>query len=92
MQTGRVEANLVTLNEAVKLPYIAELIEQKTTGPEKGAVKCSDLTFFESEFHRLRDELKQASENSHLPEDPTGSSALNDLLIRVRLTADHTQT
>jgi len=35
MQTGVVEANLVTLNETAKLPYVAELIPRKVAGAEK---------------------------------------------------------
>jgi len=36
MRTGEVEANLLSLNETAKLPYIDDLVERKLTGPEKG--------------------------------------------------------
>lgn len=85
MRTGRVEADLNVLNEDAKLSYVADLIEQKTNGPEKGTVNGADLSFLESEYERLNAELIRASGNSHLPEDATGSAALNDLLVRVRM-------
>lgn len=34
MRTGEVEANLVTLNESFRLPYIPDLIARKLKGPE----------------------------------------------------------
>lgn len=85
MCTGKVEANLVRLNETARLPYIAELIERKTSGPEKGRLEMADLDFHEREYQRLRVELEQAHEQSHLPETPSGAAALHDLLVRLRL-------
>lgn len=85
MQTGEIEANLVKLNEIFKLPYLPELIEQKLTGAEKGALKNPDLEFYRGEYERLRAALQTAYENSNLPETPSGKDALSDLLIRLRL-------
>jgi len=85
LRTGKVEANLATLNEHAKLPYITDLIQQKQQGPEKGEVESADMTFFEGEHERLRAELNEAADNSHLPENATGEPALNDLLIRLRM-------
>src|SRR5258706_6495755 len=34
-RTGEVEANLVTLNERFRLPFIADLVARKLAGPEK---------------------------------------------------------
>ncbi len=85
MQTGQVEANLLRLNETARLPYIAELIERKTAGPEKGRLDQADLAFHQAEFERLRAALEQASQASRLPESPKGAAALNALLIRLRL-------
>src|SRR5437870_9578739 len=39
MRSGEVQANLVRLNEVFRLPYVPELIERKTTGPEKGCLE-----------------------------------------------------
>ena len=67
------------------VPYIADLIELKTTGPEKGRLEEADIEFHEREYERLRSELQQAFERSRLPEIPSGAEALHDLLVRVRL-------
>ena len=85
MRTGVVEANLVRLNEDARLPYIPELIERKTTGLEKGVLERADLEFHEGEYRRLLAELEQAFQTSSLPEAPTSFAALNDLLVKIRL-------
>jgi uncharacterized protein len=87
MRTGEVEANLVTLNEGFRLPYIPELVSRKLSGPEKSKLEDADIAFHESEYQRLRDELQAAHDASSLPELPSEDTrmALNDLLIRVRL-------
>lgn len=87
MRTGEVEANLVTLNETFKLPYIPELVARKLSGPEKSKLADADVAFHESEYQRLRGELQAAHETTHLPEVPSEETrrALNDLLVRVRL-------
>ncbi len=89
MRTGQVEANLPRLNETARLPYIADLINRKANGPEKGVLDKADLLFHEQEYERLRGELQKAFEASSLPEVPPkeASAALNDLLVRVRLKA-----
>ena len=38
MRTGEVEANLVTLNETFRLPYVDDLIARKLAGPEQGTL------------------------------------------------------
>jgi predicted nucleotidyltransferase len=85
MRTGKVEANLAKLNETARLPYIAELIERKTSGPEKGQLEQADLAFHQREYERLRTELQKTFEESKLPETPSGAAALQDLLVRLRL-------
>jgi predicted nucleotidyltransferase len=87
MRTGMIEANLVTLNEQFKLPYVAELVARKLAGPEKSKLEDADIAFHESEYQRLRAELQTAHDNSQLPELPSDETraALNDLLVRVRL-------
>jgi uncharacterized protein len=86
MQTGAVEANLVHLNERFRLPYLPELIARKLAGPEHGALEDADLTFHRAEYKRLVVALEDAQRASTLPEVPTGRAALDDLLIRLRLT------
>ena len=85
MRTGEIEANLVRLNEAAKLPYIPDLIARKVAGPEKGKLDRADLEFHEREFERLRAELDRAHDESKLPEGPRATAAMNDLLVRIRL-------
>jgi uncharacterized protein len=86
MQTGEVEANLVTLNQQFKLSYIDELIARKIGGPEKARLD-SDLTFYAQEYERLKQVLRAAADASNLPERPSplAYAALNDLLVRLRL-------
>jgi predicted nucleotidyltransferase len=87
MRTGKIEANLVTLNQEFRLPYIPDLVARKLVGPEKSTLKDADVTFHESEYQRLRSELQMAHDASQLPELTSGETraALNELLIRVRL-------
>lgn len=87
MRTGQVEANLVTLNQRFKLPYIADLVARKLSGPEQSKLDDTDVTFHESEYNRIRAELQAAHEASQLPELPSDETrrALNDLLVRLRL-------
>lgn len=85
MRTGIVEANLVTLNESFRLPYVGELIARKLAGPEHAALPNVDLPFHQGEYERLRGELEEAHQASKLPEVPAGKLALNDLLVRLRL-------
>ncbi len=85
MRTGQIEANLVTLNEELRLSYIDDLIARKLAGPEKAKLDDNDLSFYQQEYDRLRGMLEEAHQGSQLPEAPTAKAALNDLLIRTRL-------
>ena len=87
MRTGEVQANLVTLNETFKLPYLEELVARKLAGPEQSKLEDADVALHEREYERLRGELQAAHEASGLPEVPSDETrrVLNDLLIRVRL-------
>lgn len=85
MRTGEVEANLVRLNETAQLPYIPELIDRKTSGPEKGQLEQTDLEFHRREYERLLAALQQAFQESRLPDSPYSASALHDLLVRLRV-------
>ncbi len=91
MRTGKIEANLVTLNEEFRLPYIPDLVARKSAGPEKSKLEDADVAFHESEYQRLRSELQVAHDASQLPELPSEEArvALNDLLLRVRLNGSH---
>lgn len=88
MQTGNIEANLLHLNTHFNLPYVPELVERKLTGEEKSTLNNADLAFHTREYERLYQQLETAYEQSHLPDDISISSksALNGLLVRLRLT------
>lgn len=85
MRTGEVDANLVRLNAAFGLSYIPELVAHKTASSEKAPWEIGDPAFHHREYLRLRRDLEEASQASALPDAPLGRSALNDLLVRLRL-------
>lgn len=87
MQTGEVEANLQHLNEMARYSFIDDLIARKLAGPETSQLPEADLPFHEGMVQRLSGELEVASAASRLREAPAGKSALNDLLVRLRLGA-----
>lgn len=82
MRTGRVEANIVLLNEDFSLNAISELIHMKTA--EKVAPPELDWEFHAKELDRLESELDSSYESSHLGEDRDWDG-LNEFLIRLRL-------
>ena len=86
MRTGEVEANLVTLNEDLRLPYIADLVARKLAGPEKSALDDADVSFHQAEYERWRGELQAAHDACRLLEAPSEEtrSALSELLVRIR--------
>jgi len=85
MRTGRIEANLNTLNEEFRLPYVPELVDRKTHGSERGTLNSGEAEFHAGEYTRLIAQLEAAAAATHLPPEPTCREALNDLVIRVRL-------
>jgi predicted nucleotidyltransferase len=84
MRSGEVEANLVRLNEVVRLPTVADLIARKLTGPEHSVLDDGDTELHHREYQRLRAELEAAHQASGLPQRPTARSELDDLLVRLR--------
>ncbi len=88
MRTGRIVANLVTLNEEFRLPQIGELVSAKLDGGERCILEDANLTFHQARYERLLDELRQAHEVSTLAEAPDGREALDDLLVRLRLASN----
>jgi hypothetical protein len=86
MRTGKVEANLLTLNEDARLPYISELVERKEQGSERCTLDAAEREFHRAEYTRLTAALAAAGAESRLPSEPSAREALNDLLVRLRLT------
>jgi predicted nucleotidyltransferase len=87
MRTGKVEANLVRLNESFRLPYVPDLVGRKLAGPEQSALRDADVDLHRGEYERLRGVLDEAFAGSTLPEAPSARAGLNDLLLRLRLPA-----
>lgn len=85
LNTGKIEASLVNLNQNFQLSYINELIDRKSTSSEKSLLNEIDLEFYDREYQRLQNELEEAFHNSHLPNDPAAKLELNNLLIQLRL-------
>lgn len=87
MRTGRIEANLLTLNEDARLGFIPELVARKLAGAEQSRLEDADIAFHEAQYQRLRAELQSAFEASGLPEAPGEATrrALDALLIKLRL-------
>jgi hypothetical protein len=87
MRTGIVEPNLVKLNGAFRLSYIPDLIACKQDGPEKSVLEDTNVAFCQKEYERLLSELEAAHQVSSLPETPSAQEALNDLLVRLRMSS-----
>ena len=85
MRTGQIEANLGNLNQEFKLPYINDLIAQKLSGTEHGAIQDNDLEFHKSEFERLLRLLEAERDTSSLPAETDAYQRINDFLLAVRL-------
>ena len=85
MRAGEVNANLPSLNETFGLPYVKHLISCKTGGKEKQTVPDADMVFHEQEYSRLRELLEREHERSSLPDSNRALSAINDLVVGVRL-------
>ena len=52
MRTGQIEANVLRLNEAFRLPYIPDLVACKLEGSEQVALG-DEVSFYQGEYERL---------------------------------------
>jgi uncharacterized protein len=85
MRTGRTEAHLPTLLDAVEAPkYLPELIEAKAEA-EHGAADGIDRETVRADVDALHTVLEEARAVSALPGNPPGARALKDFAVRVRL-------
>ena len=86
MRTGRIEANLVTLNQEFKLPHMSDLIARKLAGPEQASLPDDEIGVPAAASTSVCGKVRweSAMQASSLPEVPTAKLALNDLLIRFR--------
>ncbi|MDR3078238.1 MAG: nucleotidyltransferase domain-containing protein [Planctomycetota bacterium] len=85
MRSGEVEANLVHLNQDFKLGYIDELIAQKLSGAEHGAIQSGNMEFYKAEYDRLSVLLESESDGSSLPTEVNVRQDMNDFLVSIRL-------
>ena len=85
MRTGEIVANLTQLNDAFANPTIAELVDRKRQGAEKMTLDAAELAHHDRLLDGLEAELHAAHAASALPEEPTTTAALDDLVIRTRL-------
>ena len=84
MNTGKIEANLVSLNQEFKLPYLNNLVIKKMSESEKAILNNADIEFYKIEYDRLQNELKDAFGNSHLPDNSSAKPELNSFLLSIR--------
>lgn len=83
LETGRLEANLPRLNETFRLPFIPDLIAGKRQ--ERAVLGEADWAGHETAIAGLLARLEVAFRESRLREAPLNRPALDDFLVRVRL-------
>ncbi len=86
LSSGEIEADLRKLLEARPLPGVAELVERKRAGAEQGVLPAEEAAGHREALRALRAELESAAAASSLPDVPSQADALDDLLVRLRLT------
>lgn len=86
MREGEVVANITMLNEAFAYPHVNELVQRKREGAEKMALAADEIARHDVLLDELEATLHEAHGKSGLPEEPTTVAALNDFVVRLRLT------
>ena len=81
LRSGEIEANLLTLNKQQRLTQVDELIDRKRQSPEKHALELGETAKHEQYLDELEAELRQAHEQSSLPDQPTTADEL-DVFVR----------
>jgi predicted nucleotidyltransferase len=84
LRTHEVEANILTLNESFKLPFISDLVARKTSGTEKGRLQLGEFEKLLADAKKLEAQLDPASEQSGLPETVGNMAEIDDFLVRTR--------
>ena len=87
MQTGEVVSNIAVLNERFRIAEIDELVARKRVGAEKMLLNEHDLAKHAGVLDRLEAALVDAHDSSHLPDEATSATALEDFVVRLRLEA-----
>ena len=84
METGEIEANLPALLDARPAAGVADLIDRKRSGAEKGELPAAEAAAHLATLDRLATALETARDRTALPESPTAAAGLRDLLTRLR--------
>ncbi len=87
LRTGRLDSNVLSLNEEFALPQLQELIDRKRDGEEKMPLREDDLAVHGPHLDALQALLEDAHAQSTLPEEPTTAKALDAFVVRARLSA-----
>jgi predicted nucleotidyltransferase len=82
LRSGKVEANILNLNQVFQFSFINDLVAAKTV--EKVRLEELDWEFHRSKLTEVEKMLDRAFEESRLPEYPDRES-INLFLIRLRL-------
>jgi len=85
MRSGEIVADLGTLFPGHDLPYVPDLIAAKRAGEHAPLQGVVDPARLGADVDRLGATLREAAEESRLPDQPTAADALHDLVVRVRL-------
>ncbi len=88
-RTGKIESNIVTLNETFKFSFVDDLVREKIEGKEKSPLAGThSMDFYLREHVRLLAVLEDELSKSRLPQDadPSFVAELENFLIRVRRT------
>lgn len=88
METGDVVANIQLLNERFRVGEIEELVARKRDGAEKMRLDERELMAHARVLDRLEAQLDAAHAASHLPLEATSVEALNDFVVRLRLSTN----
>lgn len=85
LDTGKIESNLVELNERFRLTQVDELIARKRAGHEKLELGGDEAEQHAKWLDELEMRLAETHAGSSLPERATGRQALDDFLVRARM-------
>ncbi len=85
LQGGGIESNINVLNDEFKLPQISKLVARERSGAEKERLSPEEVEVHLTSLEGLETRLQTAYDRSTLPQEPTSVRALNDYVVRIRL-------
>lgn len=86
-RTGKVEPNIVILNETFRLPFIDELVAQKVGREHSALAGGRPLKYFQRQYEAMLRQLEECRGRTKLPVAPPEAivGELDDWLVRLRL-------